>query len=95
MISDESTRQSYTQIRNDSSWATPCRNWSPTARHVFFDTSANYTGHAMEKSFEAEMLICAAGTPGEIRIHLDGLIDLSFHLRSSFKVMFLRGVPTP
>lgn len=41
-----------------------------------FLTSANLTGHAMEKNFEAGVLIRGGEIPRDIARHLQGLIDL-------------------
>jgi phosphatidylserine/phosphatidylglycerophosphate/cardiolipin synthase-like enzyme len=41
-----------------------------------FLTSANLTGHAMEKNFEAGVLVRGGEIPGDIARHLQGLIDL-------------------
>lgn len=41
-----------------------------------FLTSANLTGHAMEKNFEAGLLVRGGEIPRDITRHLQGLIDL-------------------
>lgn len=43
---------------------------------IAFLTSANLTGHAMEKNFEAGILIHGGEIPRDISRHLQGLIDL-------------------
>jgi cardiolipin synthase len=40
-----------------------------------FITSANLTGHAMEKNMEAGVLICGGDLPGELHNHFNALID--------------------
>ncbi|WP_223228017.1 phospholipase D-like domain-containing protein [Lutimaribacter pacificus] len=44
---------------------------------TIFITSANFTGHAMEKNLEAGVLIKGGETPQDISRHLKGLIDLN------------------
>ena len=43
---------------------------------VAFLTSANLTGHAMEKNLEAGVLFRGGEIPGDISKHLQGLIDI-------------------
>jgi len=42
---------------------------------VAFITSANFTGHAMEKNFEAGVLSNGGSIPRDLWRHLHGLID--------------------
>ena len=51
--------------------------WTPchSDGEIAFLTSANLTGHAMEKNFEAGILIRGGEMPRDISKHLQGLID--------------------
>ena len=42
---------------------------------IAFVTSANLTGHAMEKNFEAGLLVRGGEIPGDLSSHIQGLID--------------------
>lgn len=44
-------------------------------RSICFISSANLTGHAMEKNMEAGVLIRGGGVPAQLQDHLESLID--------------------
>ncbi len=45
--------------------------------NVAFISSANFTGHAMEKNFEAGLLVSGGQVPVDLKRHLMGLIDMN------------------
>ena len=44
--------------------------------NIAFISSANLTGHAMEKNMEAGVLMQGGDLPTQLQDHLDGLVDV-------------------